>query len=145
MAINLNSTLKLNFFSFLFFSIILSGDLYSQKQLSKVDEKNITFKTLAEVEVKPEFPGGIEKFYKFVGNNFNRSDKEPSGKILAQFIIEKDGGLSNIEIIKNEVGVISGEEYIRVLKKCPKWIPASDNGKLVRVIYKLPITLQGGK
>ncbi|OXB13389.1 energy transducer TonB [Flavobacterium reichenbachii] len=145
MSICLNSTLKLKVFTFLFFSLVLKSNVYSQKQLSTDREDTITFKTLAEVEVNPEFPGGIDKFYKFVGNNFNRSDKEPYGKIVAQFIIEKDGGLSNIEIIKNEVGVISGAEYIRVLKKCPKWIPASDNGKLVRVIYKLPITLQGGK
>ncbi|MFG4001046.1 energy transducer TonB [Flavobacterium aquidurense] len=138
------NTGKLKVFPFLFFFLIVNNCIYSQKKTDNLDEK-LPYKTVREVEVKPEFPGGMEKFYKFVGTNFKISDKEPSGKIFAQFIIETDGTLSDIEIWKNEVGIISGQEFIRVLQKCPKWIPASDNGKPVRVIYMLPITLQGIK
>lgn len=131
---------------FIYVILFISASNYgfSQHSSSVLTEPTPDCKIFTEVEVKPEFPGGIEKFYKFVGNNFNRADKEPSGKLVAQFIIETDGTLSNIEIVKNEVGIISAGEYIRVLQKCPKWIPASDNGKLIRVIYSLPITLQGG-
>jgi hypothetical protein len=90
----------------------------------------------------PEFKGGMEAFYKFVGENYivPKGFKE-NGKIFMEFIVEKDGGLSNITIIK-DAGFGTGEEAVRVLKMCPKWIPATENGKPVKVQYSLPITLQ---
>jgi hypothetical protein len=125
--------------------LLFSNKNFSQKVLKDSIAENQNVKTFEQVETKPEFQGGKDKFYKFVGNNFKISDKEPSGKIVAKFIIETDGGLSNIEIIKNEVGVLSGEEFIRVLKKCPKWIPGSDKGVPVRVLFNVPITVQTAK
>jgi hypothetical protein len=84
----------------------------------------------------------MEAFYKFVGENYivPKGFKE-NGKIFMEFIVEKDGGLSNITIIK-DAGFGTGEEAVRVLKMCPKWIPATENGKPVKVQYSLPITLQ---
>jgi beta-lactamase regulating signal transducer with metallopeptidase domain len=90
---------------------------------------------------KPEFKGGMEAFYKFVGKNY----KVPKGftgkgEIYIKFMVEKDGSLSNIEI-KKDAGFGTAEEAVRVLKMCPKWIPATENGKAVKVQYSLPISL----
>ncbi|MNY74901.1 Gram-negative bacterial tonB protein [compost metagenome] len=58
-----------------------------------------------------------------------------------QFMVEKDGSLSEFKIEK-DLGYGAGDEAIRVLKLSPKWIPATENGKAVRVSYSLPITIQ---
>ena len=98
------------------------------------------------VEVKPEFPGGIEKFYKYIGNNFDKSIVEdenfPGGRIMVSFTVEKDGSLSDIKT--RDIGYGTGKEAERLLKKCPRWAPAEQNGKKVRCSYILPITLAKG-
>jgi beta-lactamase regulating signal transducer with metallopeptidase domain len=94
---------------------------------------------------KPEFPGGIEKFYQFVGQNYKiPSQPNLEGKIYLTFIVEKDGSLSHIKKLR-DIGYGTGEEAIRVLKLCPKWIPAKINNKPVRVEYSLPITIRSDK
>lgn len=96
----------------------------------------------AGVEVKPEFPGGYEKFYKFIANEFKMPTDEEflGGKVIVQFIVEKDGSLSDIKVIK-DAGFGTKEEVIRVLKIAPKWNPGKQNGKIVRCNYLFPISL----
>ncbi|WP_310593820.1 M56 family metallopeptidase [Flavobacterium sp.] len=93
-------------------------------------------------KTNPEFKGGIEAFYKFIGENYQiPKGFKGKGKIYMKFMVEKDGNLSEFEIIKDdEFGL--GKEAIRVLKMCPNWTPATENGKPVRVQYSLPITIQ---
>ena len=97
---------------------------------------------------QPKYPGGIEKFYQFVGKNFKipeeASKNNVNGRVYLKFIVEMDGTLSNIKIIR-DMGYGIGAEAIRVLKTCPKWIPAKINNKPVRTEYSLPITVQSGK
>jgi protein TonB len=94
-----------------------------------------------EVDVKPEFAGGMIEFYNFVGKNYRVPEiKKLNGKVIVEFIIEKDGSLSNFIIIR-ELGAGTGKEAIRVLKKSPKWIPGQHKGKEVRVKYLIPITI----
>jgi protein TonB len=106
-----------------------------------VEEDNQVYNT-AGIEVKPEYPGGIEKFYKFVGNNYKTPEEEGlKGKVYVTFVVEKDGSLTDIKVLR-DIGYGTGTEAIRVLKKCPKWNPGEQNGKKVRVLYSLPITIQ---
>jgi protein TonB len=67
-----------------------------------------------------------------------------SGKIMVSFIVETDGSLSNIKVLK-DIGYGSGAEAIRVLKKSPKWMPGKQNGKPVRVEYTMPISISSSK
>lgn len=93
------------------------------------------------VDIKPEFEGGMEKFYKFIGQNFKVPDEEGlRGKIFVSFVVEKDGSLGDIKVIR-DIGYGTGNEAIRVLKICPKWKPGELNGKKVRVIYSMPINI----
>ena len=97
---------------------------------------------------EPKFPGGIEKFYMFVGQNFKVpaefSKQKMEGKIFMEFMVEKDGSLSEFKVVK-DLGYGAAEEAIRVLKLSPKWIPATKDGQPVRVHYNLPITIQTPK
>jgi len=109
-----------------------------------VEEDNAIYNT-AGIEVKPDFPGGLEKFYKFVGKNFQVPEEEGlKGKVFVTFVVEKDGSLTDIKVIR-DIGYGTGKEAIRVLKSCPKWNPGEQNGKKVRVLYSLPISIQSAE
>ena len=107
-----------------------------------VEENTNEIYNVAGIEVKPDFPGGMDKFYKFVGNNYKTPEEEGlKGKVYVTFVVEKDGSLTDIKVLR-DIGYGTGAEAIRVLKKCPKWTPGEQNGKKVRVLYSLPITIQ---
>ena len=110
-----------------------------------VEEVDNTVYNTAGIEVKPEFPGGIEKFYKFVGTNYVTPEEDGlKGKVFVSFVVEKDGSLTDIKVIR-DIGYGTGKEAIRVLKKSPRWAPGVQNGKPVRVLYSLPITIQSAE
>ena len=109
-----------------------------------VEEDNTVYIT-AGIEVKPDFPGGMEKFYAFVGKNYQTPEEEGlKGKVYVTFVVEKDGSLTDIKVIR-DIGFGTGKEAVRVLNKCPKWKPGEQNGKAVRVLYSLPITIQSAE
>ncbi|MDI5888983.1 M56 family metallopeptidase [Flavobacterium yafengii] len=120
---------------------VIEIDAYDSENQFVQKGENEVYNT-AGITEKPDFPGGIMEFYKFVGNNF-KTPEQPNlkGKVYITFIIEKDGSLSDIKNIR-DIGFGTGEEAIRVLKICPKWIPGKMNGIPVRVMYSLPITIQ---
>lgn len=92
----------------------------------------------------PEFPGGIDTFYKYVGNHFEKPEIEGLGsiRVSVSFVIEKDGSMTDIQV-KRDPGYNLGKEAIRVLKSLKiKWTPGMINSKPVRTSYNLPITVQ---
>ena len=96
----------------------------------------------ASIETKPTFNGGLKKFYEFIAQNYKTPEGENiSGKIIVSFIVEKDGSLTDFMVVK-DIGYGTGKEAIRVLKKCPKWNPAKQNGVPVRCIFNLPIVIR---
>ncbi|MEJ2882564.1 M56 family metallopeptidase [Pedobacter sp. GR22-6] len=103
------------------------------------DEKVYDFTTL---EQHPTFQGGMDKFYKFLGENVRYPayalEHKIQGKVFLSFIVEVDGSLSNIKVDR-KLGGGTDEEAIRVLELSPKWIPGVQNGKIVRVKYNIPI------
>jgi len=93
------------------------------------------------IDVKPDFEGGIVKLQKFIRFNYKYPEEEGLiGKVKVNFVVEKDGTLTDI-IVTRDIGFGTGNEAIRVLKKCPKWFPATHNNKLVRVRYYLTIPI----
>lgn len=91
----------------------------------------------------PTFPGGKEGFNKFLGTTvkYPKAAREANiqGKVIASFIVEKDGSLTDIKIVRG-IGYGADEETIRVLKSSPNWKPGTQNGKPVRVAYSVPIS-----
>lgn len=105
------------------------------------NEDNNVYNTVG-IQVKPEFPGGFDAFNKFIEKNFKIPIEKPDlkGKIYATFIIEKDGSLSNIKILR-DIGYETAAEAIRVLKSSPKWTPGKQNDKLLRVLFSVPLVI----
>lgn len=107
----------------------------------EVVEDNTIYSS-AGIEVKPDFPGGIAKFYSFIQKNYVAPD-EPGlkGQVFVSFVVEKDGSLTDIKILR-DIGYGTGKEAERVLRKCPRWTPAEQNGKKVRCSYQIPIKIE---
>lgn len=104
-----------------------------------VDKDNVY--NFSNIDVKPDFPAGMQEFYKFIGKNYNIPNvKNLSGKVYMTFVVEIDGKLGDIKIIR-DIGYGTGEEAIRVLSQCPNWIPGELAGEKVRVLYALPIAI----
>lgn len=98
----------------------------------------------AILDKKPEFPGGIGKFYRYVGNNFRTPiiNDAKTVRIYVSFVVEKDGSMSDIKVINNP-GHGLDKEAIRVLKSIKaKWSPGIIKSKPVRTAYQLPIAVQ---
>jgi TonB family protein len=104
--------------------------------------------SFAAVEMLPSFMGGEEAFGKFLASHIRypkvAKDNKITGRVIVTFIVEKDGKLTNIKVLR-DIGGGCGEEAIRVLSESPAWNPGIQNGKKVRVAYTMPInfTLAG--
>lgn len=97
------------------------------------------------VDKMPEFPGGSEAMIKFLSENL-RWPKELEGcgiqgRPILQFIIEKDGSLTSVVVVRG-VDPLLDKEAVRVIKLMPKWIPGEHKGKKVRVKYTLPVSFR---
>ena len=101
-----------------------------------------TIYNMAGIEVKPEFPGGMAKFDTYFQKNFRMpAEANLSGKIFVSFVVEKDGSLSDIKVLR-DIGYGTGQEAIRFMKSSPKWIPGQQNGKIVRVQFTMPLNIK---
>lgn len=98
----------------------------------------------AELDYLPEYPGGIIKFREYIANNFEKPELDgvTTVKVLMSFVIEKDGSMTNIKVLRNP-GYGLDVEAIRVLKSLKtKWKPGLKDGQKMRTQYNLPITVQ---
>lgn len=100
-------------------------------------------KDFVGVEQQPEFPGGETEMRKFLSRNVQYPAAAQrgniSGRVVVQFVVERDGSIGATKILKS-IGFGCDEEAIRVIKSMPKWNPGKQNGKPVRVYFNLPVT-----
>lgn len=85
--------------------------------------------------------GGIEEFSKFIRKEFDYSKVTKAGKMVGAFTVDVDGTVKNIKIIEF-FDIESATEFIRVLKKCPKWEPAKRGGKPISIEIKYPMVFR---
>lgn len=106
------------------------------------DKPDNGVKTTAMLEKLPKFPGGMEAWAKFLSKNLRypeqASNEGISGRVYMSFIVEKDGQITDIQVLK-AAGYGFDEEAKRVLKLAPAWKPGIQNGKAVRVRYTIPL------
>ena len=102
-----------------------------------IEEKIFTF-----VEEYPEFPGGDKALREFILNNLNYPEiarkSGITGTVYVQFVVEKDGSISDVKVVRG-IGGGCDEEAVRVVKSMPKWKPGKQRGQPVRVYFTLPI------
>ena len=124
----------------LFFSI-QSG--YGQEKT--VHPNQNTLYSWAGIDVKPDFPGGIKEFHKYIAKNYITPPeaKEIKGKVYVTFVVEIDGSLTEIGVL-SDAGFGTADEAIRVMSISPSWIPGTLNGRNVRVqrLIKIPVNQQ---
>ena len=108
--------------------------------LSAVAQKKTLY-----VEVMPEFTGAQTAWARYLQENMRyptlAREKNIQGKVQLSFIVEIDGSLSEIKVLKG-IGGGCDEEAIRVLKNSPQWKPGIQNGMPVRVSYTMPISFK---
>ncbi|WP_296142623.1 energy transducer TonB [uncultured Flavobacterium sp.] len=124
------------------FSLFLSFSSNSHAQDIPVkDEKTADDSIHFKVQILPEFPGGMAGFHAYVSQSYRvPASFKGSGNIILSFVVERDGSLTDIKIIR-DLGFGTGDEGIRILKISPKWKPGIQDGIPVRVNYTLPIKL----
>ena len=94
------------------------------------------------VENMPDYPGGTGKLMEFLAKNLKYPESaeknKQEGRVIVRFVIEKDGSLTDFAVARS-VSPALDAEALRVAKMMPKWIPAKNKGKTVRLRYNIPI------
>ena len=91
----------------------------------------------------PKYPGGTEKMFEFIADNLRWPDDDAciQGRVVVSFIVEKDGSLTDVKVIKS-LDPAFDKEAVRVVKSMPKWKPGMYRGKPARVKYYIPISFR---
>lgn len=97
------------------------------------------------VEQPAEFPGGQQALMKWLSSNIrypeSAQQNDIQGRVVVNFVVEKDGSVSQVKIAKG-VDKDLDREAIRVVQKMPKWTPGKNNGVAVRSYFNLPVTFR---
>ncbi len=93
-------------------------------------------------EVNPEFPGGEVALFRFLGKTLRyperAKDANIRGMVYVEFIVERNGDVSDVKVLKG-IGGGCDEEAMRAVREMPRWKPGFQGGQEVRVLYRLPI------
>jgi len=121
--------------------VIVSPPGDGPKQAAVIED-NTAYDAIT-IEVQPSFRGGINKFYDYLRSSVRypaiAMEQGIQGKVFVSFIVERDGTLTDIQVLR-KLGGGTDEEAIRVLKASPAWNPGIQNGKKVRVKFNIPIS-----
>ena len=97
------------------------------------------------VEKTPEFPGGVNAMMDYLRGNLKYPESakknKQEGRVFIGFIVEKDGSVSNVKVLRGVCEELDSEA-VRVVKSMPTWIAGRDKGEPVRVQYTLPIVFK---
>jgi TonB family protein len=100
-------------------------------------------KTFHAIEVSPEFPGGLDAFYKYINRSIHYPEAArrhgTQGRVIVSFVVQTDGSLTDIKVARG-IGDGCDEVALQIIKSSPKWKPGMQNGVPVRVNYSVPIT-----
>ena len=111
--------------------------------MSATTDEDVTF---IVVEQMPQFPGGQNALFKFLSENVKypliARENKIQGRVVCQFVVNKDGSISDVEVTQSGGDASLDKEAVRVLKAMPNWIPGKQKGKPVRVKYTVPVTFR---
>ncbi len=101
-------------------------------------------KTFTKVEIESEYPGGASAWQRYLNKSLRypqeAQDNEIQGTVVVQFIVDKEGMVSDVEAISGPKEL--RDEAVRVIKKSGKWTPAVQNGRQVKSYKKQPIVFR---
>jgi len=115
---------------------------YKEVKVEKEDEKDEPGQIFTIVEVMPKFGRGESDLIKYLQESIRypkaAKDQGISGIVYVTFVVDKDGQVQNVRILRG-IGGGCDKEALRVVKAMPKWTPGQQRGKLISVQYNLPI------
>ncbi len=136
--------------SLLFFTMRMSAqqtDPVSAQQTDPTTAATVTT-TLSSLEQMPDFPGGQKALIKYLSENMEYPEEARKngieGKVLSQFMVNEDGTLTDVQIIRR-LGYGCDEEVLRLITQMPKWNAGKEDGKAVKVLFKLPVVFMLGE
>ncbi len=107
------------------------------------EEEEVVF---VVVESMPEFPGGQQALFKYLSENVKypviAQKNGIQGRVICQFVVNKDGSIVDVEVVRSGGDPSLDKEAIRVIKSMPKWKPGKQRGKAVRVKYTVPVNFK---
>ncbi len=107
------------------------------------EEEEVVF---VVVETMPEFPGGQAELMKYIATNIKypviAQENGIQGRVICQFVVNKDGSIVDVEVVRSGGDASLDKEAVRVVKSMPKWKPGKQRGKAVRVKYTVPINFR---
>ena len=107
------------------------------------EEEEVVF---VVVESMPEFPGGQQALFKYLSENVKypviAQENGIQGRVICQFVVNKDGSIVDVEVVRSGGDPSLDKEAIRVIKSRPKWKPGKQRGKAVRVKYTVPVNFK---
>lgn len=132
--------------------IVLKGESATSLHGESLPEVNVAgYKSESEkkdsihqvVEQMPEFPGGMTELMKYINTNIKYPEEAKKagaqGKTIVSFVVETDGAISDVEVMRSSGNHDLDAESVRVVRSMPKWKPAMHKGKKVRVRFTLPV------
>lgn len=107
------------------------------------EEEEVVF---VVVEKMPEFPGGQQALFKYLSENVKypviAQENGIQGRVICQFVVNRDGSIVDVEVVRSGGDPSLDKEAIRVIKSMPKWKPGQQRGKPVRVKYTVPVNFK---
>ncbi len=107
------------------------------------EEEEVVF---VVVETMPEFPGGQQALFKYLSENVKypviAQENGIQGRVICQFVVNKDGSIVDVEVVRSGGDASLDKEAVRVIKSMPKWKPGQQRGKPVRVKYTVPVNFK---
>lgn len=98
------------------------------------------------VESMPEFPGGNAALFKYLSENVKypviAQENGIQGKVICQFVVGKDGSVSDVQVVRSGGDASLDKEAVRVVKSLPKFTPGKQRGKPVKVKYTVPVNFK---
>ena len=107
------------------------------------EEEQVVF---VVVETMPEFPGGQAALFKYLSENVKypviAQENGIQGRVICQFVVNKDGSIVDVEVVRSGGDASLDKEAVRVIKSMPKWNPGKQRGKAVLVKYTVPVNFK---
>lgn len=86
----------------------------------------------------PEYPGGLEEFFKYINPKAQRVISYRAGFMVVIFMVNENGSISDIETVQG-ISRKFDEKVREIIAKSPKWIPGEEDGETIRIQYRLPL------
>ena len=141
---NVGSRVEVSYIGYDTKSLIVKKDNSQEYEIALEKESaDKSQKVFDVVDEMPEFPGGSNAMFEYIAKNVKYpAEAEKAGivgRVIATFVVDKDGSISNAKVVRSVHPALDAEA-LRLIKGMPKWTPGKQNGEAVSVKFTVPIS-----